>query len=185
MERYVRSQTLKEKWFKSYKLMITVFLLIFFFTSHEGETRCTRCGLIDPEDQICLAKNMYFEARDQGLAAQIAVSLVVFNRVQHSSYPKSICEVIYQGPTYSWRPEYPVRNRCQFSWFCDGLSDVPKELDAWNYALNLSKTLVSADHLDFTEGATHYHASDILPHWASQLTRIMELEDHIFYRLDR
>ena len=67
------------------------------------------------KDQICLAKNIYYEARDQGLAAQIAVSLVVLNRVKDSRYPKNICDVIYQGPTYSWKPTFPVRHRCQFS----------------------------------------------------------------------
>ena len=46
---------------------------------------------------ICLAKNMYYEARSQGLAGQLAVSLVVLNRVKDKRFPNTICEVIHQG----------------------------------------------------------------------------------------
>ena len=88
---------------------------------------------------ICLAKNMYYEARSQGLAGQLAVSLVVLNRVKDKRFPNTICEVIHQGPVReSWktrgkdvaeseRKYFPIKNRCQFSWYCDGKSDDPKE----------------------------------------------------------
>ena len=141
---------------------------------------------IDPEAQMCLAKNIYFEARDQGTASHVAVSLVVLNRVNDKRYPNTICEVIYQGPTYSWKPEFPVRHKCQFSWYCDGKSDKPKEIEAWNEALTIAS--LSLGHqsylLDFTEGSTHYHATHIKPHWADHLTRIAQIEGHIFYRLE-
>ena len=138
------------------------------------------------KDRICLAKNIYYEARDQGLVAQIAVSLVVLNRVMDTRYPNTICGVIYQGPTYSWKPTFPVRHRCQFSWYCDGKSDKPREIAAWKKALVVADYLLlkSSTPLDFTEGATHYHSKNIVPHWAAHLTRVTKIEDHIFYRLD-
>ena len=81
----------------------------------------------------CLALNMYHEARSQGTAGLFAVSAVVINRVNDPRFPNSVCEVIYQGPTReSWktrqhkdlpdykRQYYPVKNKCQFSWYCDG-----------------------------------------------------------------
>ena len=43
----------------------------------------------------CLARNMYHEARSQGLAGQLAVSLVVLNRVKDNRFPNTICEVIH------------------------------------------------------------------------------------------
>ena len=49
------------------------------------------------QEATCLAKNMYYEARNQGLAGQLAVSLVVMNRVKDKRYPDTICEVVYQG----------------------------------------------------------------------------------------
>ena len=45
----------------------------------------------------CLAKNMYYEARSQGLAGQLAVSLVVLNRVKDNRYPNTICELYIKG----------------------------------------------------------------------------------------
>ena len=48
----------------------------------------------DPAQHACLAKNIYFEARNQSTAGQIAVSHVVMNRVKSSRYPNTICEVV-------------------------------------------------------------------------------------------
>ena len=79
----------------------------------------------------CLAMNMYHEARDQGTAGKLAVSAVVMNRVNDNRFPNSVCEVVLQGPTRpSWKDpsiSYPIRNRCQFSWYCDGKSDDIKD----------------------------------------------------------
>ena len=79
------------------------------------------------EEVTCLAENMYYEARNQSFAGQLAVSNVVMNRVADDRYPDTICEVVKQGPVRpSWKGTgemIPVRNRCQFSWWCDGKSD--------------------------------------------------------------
>mgnify|MGYP003628329525 CR=1 FL=1 len=83
------------------------------------------------EALMCLALNVYHEAKNQSLIGQIAVAQVVMNRVRDERYPDTVCEVVEQGPTYSWKKDYPVKNRCQFSWYCDGKSDKPKEGHAW------------------------------------------------------
>ena len=103
---------------KKFSLVIGIGLFIGLFLPPTGENADAKT--VDVEAQVCLAKNIYFEARDQGLASKMAVSLVVLNRVRHKQYPSTICEVIYQGPTYSWKSDFPVRNKCQFSWYCDG-----------------------------------------------------------------
>ena len=161
---------------------IGVLLGIFSYISEAKEE--VDAQTIETESQVCLAKNIYFEARDQGLAAQMAVSLVVLNRFNDRRYPNTICDVIYQGPTYSWKPEFPVKNRCQFSWYCDGKSDKPKEREAWISALDIASLILYSPKglIDFTEGATHYHATHILPHWAAHLIKVGRIEDHIFYR---
>ena len=78
----------------------------------------------------CLTDNMYHEARDQGTAGFLGVSSVVLNRVRDKRFPNTICEVVKQGPTReSWKKNgkfLPIRNRCQFSWWCDGKSDKPR-----------------------------------------------------------
>jgi len=49
------------------------------------------------ESLICLALNVYHEARSQSLVEQIAVAQVVVNRVNDDRYPDSICGVVKQG----------------------------------------------------------------------------------------
>mgnify|MGYP003316608280 CR=1 FL=1 len=86
------------------------------------------------EALMCLALNVYFEARSENMASQIAVSLVVMNRVEDHRFPNTVCEVVKQGLTYKWKPSLPIKNRCQFSWYCDGKPDKPKKLiKAKNY----------------------------------------------------
>ena len=103
----------------------------------------------------CLALNMYHEARSQGTAGLFAVSAVVINRVNDSRFPNSVCEVVYQGPTReSWktrqhknlpkykRQYYPVKNKCQFSWYCDGKSDTPHNKKKYQELLDLSSAIM-------------------------------------------
>ena len=133
---------------------------------------------------MCLALNVYHEAKNQSLAGQIAVAEVVMNRVDDPRYPNNICDVVKQGLTYKWKPSVPIRNQCQFSWYCDGKSDVAKEKDAWEESVSVAKG-VYYGYLDaYLEGATHYHAYYVNPSWAETKTYITRIDDHIFYRWD-
>ncbi|MEK9700053.1 MAG: cell wall hydrolase, partial [Candidatus Poseidoniales archaeon] len=94
---------------------------------------------MSPADTLCLQKNAYFEARNQSDAGMMAVTHVVLNRVHSDRFPNTVCEVVEQGHMSKWWKDnhdrdVPVRNKCQFSWFCDGLSDEPKEREAWAHA---------------------------------------------------
>ena len=139
---------------------------------------------------ICLALNTYHEAKNQSMIGQIAVAEVVMNRVQDKRFPNSICEVVKQGPTRpSWedpKKEYPIKHRCQFSWYCDGKSDVPKNEKAWKKAQDYAYlVLYNRIAIDVTEGATHYHATYVKPSWAKTKTRTTRIESHIFYRWEK
>ena len=133
---------------------------------------------------VCLALNVYHEAKNQSLSGQIAVAEVVMNRVADSRYPNNVCDVVKQGLAYKWKPSVPIRNQCQFSWYCDGKSDVAKEKEAWEESLSVAKG-VYYGYLDaYLEGATHYHAYYVNPSWAETKTYITRIDDHIFYRWD-
>ena len=77
-----------------------------------------------------------------------------------------------------------MRNKCQFSWYCDGKSDVAKQKDAWEEALSVSKGVYHGYLNAYLEGATHYHAYYVNPSWAETKTYITRIDDHIFYRWD-
>ena len=139
---------------------------------------------------ICLALNTYHEAKNQSLVGQIATAQVVMNRVEDNRFPNTICEVVKQGPTRpSWEDpnkEYPIKHRCQFSWYCDGKSDVPKNEKAWRKAQDVAfLVLYNKIQLDVTEGATHYHATYVRPAWAKTKKRTTRIEKHIFYRWEK
>ena len=130
---------------------------------------------------ICLALNVYYEARNQPLQGQMAVAEVVMNRVVSNKFPDTVCEVIEEGPTYSWKPDFPVRNRCQFSWYCDGKSDMPMKEDAWETALIVAKDIL-ANRPMVLKGATHYHAVNVNPNWAKTKIFVRRVGDHLFYK---
>ena len=139
---------------------------------------------------ICLALNTYHEAKNQSTVGQIATAQVVMNRVEDRRFPNTVCEVVKQGPTRpSWEDpnkEYPIRHRCQFSWYCDGKSDVPKNEKAWKKAQDVAfLVLYDKIKLDVTEGATHYHATYVKPAWAKTKKRTTQIEKHIFYRWEK
>ena len=137
-------------------------------------------------EHYCLALNIYYEARGSNLADKAAVSDVVLNRVNDTRYPNTICEVVKQGEKHA--NGNMVRNRCQFSWYCDGKADeiVSKENNhAWRTAQDIAfNVMVFNKYSGLVEGATHYHADYVDPSWNKTITLVTKIDDHIFYRWD-
>lgn len=127
---------------------------------------------------LCLALNVYWETKGQPYIEKLAVAHVVINRVESEAYPDTACEVVYEGPVLKGQP---VRDRCQFSWYCDGKSDKPTWQAQWEEAQRVATIALQYAHLDPTEGATHYHADYVNPNWASRKTKIAQIGTHIFY----
>jgi spore germination cell wall hydrolase CwlJ-like protein len=72
---------------------------------------------------------------------------------------------------------------CQFSWYCDGKSDWPTDINAWVEAQQIAyNILVFGDVRGITEGATHYHANYVEPAWAKDFALVGRIGVHIFYR---
>jgi len=127
----------------------------------------------------CLALNIYYEARNQPIDGQVAVAHVVLTRVADPRFPNDPCKVIKEGPV---RNGLPVINRCQFSWYCDGRSDTPKDTDAYRWAVYLATVVAEGKYDDPTGGATHYHADHISPGWSFAGNPVATIGNHIFYR---
>jgi len=136
------------------------------------------------QQRLCLAKNIYFEAGNQSVAGKVAVANVTMNRVTHHRFPGTICNVVYQGPTYiNWKGnEFPKRGRCQFSWYCDGKKDEPLDSRTWLESLRIADAVLYMEYQDISDGALWYHASYVEPAWSKHLHEVMTVDDHIFYR---
>lgn len=126
------------------------------------------------EEEHCLAQAVYFEARSEALEGQLAVAQVVLNRALDRRYPENICGVVFQGEHR--------RNRCQFSFACDGQSDSPRNAQAWAIAKAVSHIALNDYWNDVTSLSTHYHADYVSPYWGDVLDEQVQVGRHIFYR---
>jgi spore germination cell wall hydrolase CwlJ-like protein len=126
------------------------------------------------EEIQCLALTIYFEARGESYDGKVAVGHVVMNRAANERFPQRVCEVVRQGGEAE-------RFRCQFSWWCDGLSDRPVEEAAWDEAKALARRIFWGFSDDPTTGALWYHADYVSPAWRHDLGEGPKIGRHIFY----
>lgn len=122
----------------------------------------------------CLAMNIYHEARGEPHDGKVAVGYVVLNRVESSTFPKNICEVVKDGGE--------ILNKCQFSWWCDGRSDQPKDKKSWRTSLQIASSLVFGKYSDPTQGALFYHSTQVSPRWAKKMTKTYHVGRHLFFK---
>jgi N-acetylmuramoyl-L-alanine amidase len=131
---------------------------------------------------MCLALNIYHEARGEPLAGQIAVGFNVMNRVASKRYPDTVCGVVKQARYHSWDLVNPIRHKCSYSWFCDGKDDFPYDDKAMLESVILAQNIYYEKVTDISEGATHYHANYVNPYWADSMDVVLAVGKHIFYR---
>lgn len=133
---------------------------------------------VDKDSLDCLAKNIYFEARGEDIIGQYGVGLVTLNRVADKKFPNNICDVVYQAVKVNNKV---VKHKCQFSWYCDGISDIPTNSEAWYQAINIAETLLHFNVEDFTKGSKFYHAIYVTPKWSKNKKVLARIGRHVFY----
>jgi len=129
------------------------------------------------KEMKCLADAIYFEARGEPELGRIAVAQVVLNRLKNPAYPNTICGVVYQNQNR--------RNRCQFSFACDGIRERITSKGAWAEAQALAKRVMDDEKTLFIKdvgASTHYHATYVRPRWARYMTKKEKIGRHIFYQ---
>ena len=127
------------------------------------------------KQQKCLAEGIYFEARGEPEEGQAAVAQVILNRVRNPAYPDTICGVVYQDKRH--------RNRCQFSFACDGRSEVISERFQWDEARRIAAAVtVGRIWIPEVGDSTHYHAGYVRPGWGRRMIKVDRIGEHIFYR---
>lgn len=127
------------------------------------------------EQQRCLARGIYFEARGEPVKGQAAVAQVILNRVRNPHYPNTICGVVYQNKNWT--------NRCQFSFACDRIRDRVKSRKLYELAEHVAaETTAGRIWLAEVGSSTHYHATYVNPRWNRRMKRLGRIGLHIFYR---
>jgi hypothetical protein len=118
-------------------------------------------------EERCLASAVYFEAKGESLAGQLAVARVVLARASSGRFASTLCGVVFQ--------------KGQFS-FVRGASLPPVRTDSmhWRNAVAISNIALDNTWKSPVEGALFFHARHVSPGW--RLTRIGSVDNHIFYR---
>lgn len=125
------------------------------------------------EEQQCLALSIYWEARGEGRRGMVAVGWTILNRVNSPEFPATPCGVMRQGGE---------RPPCQFSWWCDGKSDRPRDRHSWHMAMVIAAGLLLDPPPDPTHGSLFYHSTQVLPGWSRSRKKKAGIGAHVFYR---
>jgi hypothetical protein len=129
---------------------------------------------LDKRELDCLAQAIYFEARGEPHDGQLAVAQVVLNRAGSKHWPDTVCGVVYQNQNW--------RNRCQFSFACDGQPERIRDQASWRRSVAVAQQFAQGYVHENVGGATHYHANYVSPGWARAFSKIEQIGKHIFYR---
>lgn len=122
-------------------------------------------------DVTCLARNIYFEARNESIFGQHSVAWVTLNRVNHKKWPNDVCKVVYQ--------------RKQFSWTIRGKYKKTYNKFSYKRAILIAKDTLDEYYNgdeDLSNGALYYHADYVKPIWRIKLQRLAQVDTHIFYK---
>lgn len=115
---------------------------------------------------MCLAMNIYHEARGEPFEGQVAVAEVVLTRMQDPRWPETACSVVWQHKQFSWTISYEH-----------------KDMHPQGYRTALTAAEVALSGTVLAGGADHYHTIHILPpDWADDMEVVAVIGDHIFYR---
>lgn len=115
----------------------------------------------------CLASAVYFEARSETLAGQLAVGRVIVTRAASGRFPSSYCGVVYQPSQFSF-----VR--------ANAMPLVKRDSAKWQQAVKIALIADSGAWKSPVEGAMFFHAAHIAPSWGK--TRMARVDNHVFYR---
>lgn len=124
---------------------------------------------ITPEVQ-CLAKNIYHEARGEGIEGMVGVASVTLNRVESFHFPDSICEVVYQPFQFSWVNEQMKLNL-----------ENHIERKAWEVSKDVALMVLIKGVPDDMLGVYNYHATHIKPKWSHKKIKHKTISNHVFY----
>lgn len=130
------------------------------------------------KDVTCLALNIYYEARGESKAGQIAVASVTLNRASSKHYPDEICEVVFQKNWDKRRRRYVGA----FSWTeLDARTNIKKNNKEWKQALKIAESAYSGTSKSRAKDALFYHANYVNPRWAKNKKPVARIGKHIFY----
>ena len=173
---------MKSNWFSIGAKCMLAFIIVVFviFMSIIVTLGVSKASSFDSDNDLhCLAEVVYFEARGEEFIGQLAVAVVVMNRVKNDEYPDNVCDVAHQGLYH--KNGVPIRHKCSFSYWCDGKKEIITDIDAWLRAIAVTQMVLSGITLESVSDATHYHANYVKPFWSKDAELVDQIGRHKFY----
>lgn len=133
---------------------------------------------------MCLALNVFHEARGESKAGQYAVALVTMNRAKEQNKP--ICDVVTAKKQFTWTTDglEHVKKSNKYIGYKLKKEYIPKDMKAWRGAVQVAEYALRGKVADFTFGANHYYAfHKVKPYWSKQGHRTVVVGNHIFCHL--
>ena len=129
----------------------------------------------------CLAANIFYEARGETNEGMKAVAAVTLNRSSSSSFPGSVCSVVFQRKQFSWTHQQDygdIQKVLQGDTSDLNQKDRQAYLQARLIAQKPSKELTAV----LPKGSLWYHASYVKPVWTKGMQKVKRVGTHIFYK---
>lgn len=126
---------------------------------------------------LCMALNVYFEARGEIIPGQYAVALVTMNRAK---VRENVCAEVFSSKQFSWT-NAGVK-KVKGGWQLDR-SMWPDEDHAWYVANRVAHMTLQGRMYDITHGANHYHTRAVNPVWKAGVKPVKKIGAHVFYKL--
>jgi spore germination cell wall hydrolase CwlJ-like protein len=115
----------------------------------------------------CLAGAIYFEAKGEPIAGQLAVAEVVMNRAGSGRFPPDVCSVIKQ--------------RGQFSFVHGGeIPSIDTDRPSYRTALSVAKVAMAKAWQSAAPRALFFHARREAA--GARMVRVAAIGNHVFYR---
>lgn len=123
---------------------------------------------------LCLALNLYHEARSDPVESQLAVAFVTLNRTEQRA--SKVCDVVFEKSQFSWTSGTTRRQAY------DKAKRLSKTKE-FKLALNLSKRVLGKEIQDTTHGSLYFHLPQVKPKWSKspKLKRVAKIGSHYYY----
>ncbi len=142
-------------------------LLLLVTTLHSADV------VVNPTkaEEMCLARNIFYESRGEPLIGKLAVAKVTLNRTKDPEYHDSICGVVFQKGQFSWTAEHVK---------------APRDWKEWQLAQEIAHYAVTTGMTEWDSfTATYYHTLAVKPGWRKHKIVACTIGNHIFYNEKR
>lgn len=122
-----------------------------------------------PEEEQCLAKNIYHEAGVESDVGKVAVGQVTINRLKTGRWGDNLCDVVYAKKQFSWTLSKKLKN------------EEPKG-KLWEDSRRVARKVLAGLRVSTLANSMFYHTDYInTPKWVEPKAKVTQIDQHIFY----